>query len=332
MKRRFISTTFLLMAFGYASTMPSQTAGFQVEGTYSLGVSGGYDYMAFDPASHLLYIAQGTQAVVFNVDTHTVAHLITGLVHAHGFVFDGSGKIGYLSDGGANVVRIFDRTSFKEVGQIPVGVNPDGMVLEPTTGHLFVFNGKSKNLSVVDVASRQVVATVPVPGKPEFPTADGAGFVYDNIEDTHQVLKISAAQNKVVATWTIAGCESPSGMAIDPPSHRIAPVCDNGKMPVINTANGQVVAMPTIGTGPDAVVFDAKRKLFFSSNGDTGTLSVVEQKNADAYTTIGTVKTAPKGRTLALDSHTGKIYIVAPDPKSTAPIASQPLVLLEIGR
>ena len=54
------------------------------------------------------------------------------------------------------------------------------MVIEPTTGHLFVFNGKSKNLSVMDLASRKVVATVPLPGKPEFPTADGKGHVSSN--------------------------------------------------------------------------------------------------------------------------------------------------------
>jgi len=331
MKRSLVAAAILFTTTLAAPFVAAQKPAFRVTNTFHLNASGGYDYMAFDPSSHLLYIAQGTQVVVFDVEKQAVAHVLTGMQHTHGFVFGSDGKTGYVSDGGANVIRIFDRTSFKELGQIPVGANPDGMLIEPTTGRLFVFNGKSKNLMVVDLATRQVIATVPLPGKPEFPTADGAGFVYDNIEDTHEVVKISAADNKVVATWKIAGCESPSGMAIDASAHRITPVCDNGKMPVIDTADGKVVAMPSIGTGPDAVVLDTKRNLYFSSNGDAGTLSVVEHAGGDKYVTVATVKTAPKGRTLALDSRTGRIYVVAPDPASSVPVANRALVLLEIG-
>jgi hypothetical protein len=43
---------------------------------------------------------------------------------------------------------------------------------------------------------------------------------------------------------------------------------------------------------------------------------------------VQTVKTVPKGRTLALDKATGAIYIIAPDPASTA--AVKPLVLLKV--
>jgi YVTN family beta-propeller protein len=305
---------------------------YHVTRTYSLGVAGGYDYMSFDPATHLLFIAQGTQVVVFNPAKGAVTGTITGMSHTHGIVFNKDGKTGYISDGGANVIRVFDRGSLKETAQIAVGTNPDGMVIEPTTNHLFVFNGRSKNLSVIDLASRKVIATVLLPGKPEFPTADGRGHVFDNIEDTHQVIELSAADNKIIATWTIVGCESPSGMAIDAAAHRIASVCDNGKMPVIDTDTGKVVATPTIGTGADAATFDPTQKLFFSSNGDSGDLTIVKQQDANTYVPIQTQKTAVKGRTIAMNSADGKLYIIAPDPASTAPAASKPLILIEVSR
>jgi YVTN family beta-propeller protein len=331
----FPSTAIVVFASSllYAASVETQAPHeYHVTRTYSLGVEGGYDYMSFDPASHLLYIAQETQVVVFNPAKGAVTGKIAGMSHTHGIVFDKDGKTGYISDGGANVIRVFDRGSLKEITQIAVGTNPDGMVIEPASNHLFAFNGRSKNLSVVDLASRKVIATVPLPGKPEFPTTDGAGHVFDNIEDTHQVVEISAANNKVIATWTITGCESPSGMAIDVAAHRIASVCDNGKMPVIDTGTGKIVAMAAIGTGADAAAYDAAQKTFFSSNGDSGDLSVVKQQNANTYATIQTVKTAPKGRTVALNSADGKLYIIAPDPQSSAPAASKPLILIEISR
>jgi DNA-binding beta-propeller fold protein YncE len=301
---------------------------YHVAETYKLEVSGGYDYMTFDPATHLLYIAQGDQVLVFDAAKGAVAGTLKGLVHTHGVVLDKDGVTGYVSDGGSGIVQIFSRSPLAKTGTITVGSNPDGMVIEPTTGHLFVFNGKSKNLSVVDLGAKKVIATVALPGKPEFPTADGKGNVFVNIEDTHQVMKISAGDSKPVATWTIAGCESPSGMAIDADAGRIFPVCDNGKMPVIDTTTGKVVAMPSIGAGPDAAAYDAVRHMVFSSNGDAGTLSIVHQVSPDSYTTVQTVKTVPKGRTLALDKATGAIYIIAPDPASTA--AVKPLVLLKV--
>ena len=144
------------------------------------------------------------------------------------------------------------------------------------------------------------------------------------------MVKIAASDNKPLASWTIAGCESPSGMAIDPTAERIFPVCDNGKMPVIDIHTGKVVAMPAIGTGPDAAAYDGERHLLFSSNGDAGTLSIVKQDSADGYTPLQTVKTAAKARTLALDPTSGDVYVIAPQPGS--PIATAPLVLLKIAR
>lgn len=43
---------------------------------------------------------------------------------------------------------------------IPAGTNPDGIICERSTNTLWAFNGASKNATVIDVASREVVGTV----------------------------------------------------------------------------------------------------------------------------------------------------------------------------
>jgi hypothetical protein len=55
-----------LAAMSIAPALRAQTGAYRVTNTFALNTTGGYDYMAFDPASHLLYIAQGSQVLVFD--------------------------------------------------------------------------------------------------------------------------------------------------------------------------------------------------------------------------------------------------------------------------
>jgi len=282
-------------------------------------------------ATHTLYIAQGDKVLVFDTKSGTVTGTMGGMNRIHGIVLMPDGKTAYVSDGGANEVRIMDRATLQQTGSIAVGEGPDAMVLEPVTGHLFVFCGKSKELSIIDPATNTVLATVPLPGRPEYPVADGTGFIYDNIEDLDQLIRIDASRNKIVDTWTFNGCKGPSGQAIDIASMRAFSVCDNGRMVVTELPRGKQVAAIPIGQGPDAAVFDAAQKLAFSSNGDTGTLSIVQEVTPNKFQLVQTVATAPKGRTLALDPTNGDIYIVAPDP-NTPGTDAKPLILMKVSR
>jgi YVTN family beta-propeller protein len=287
---------------------------------WTIGGEGGWDYLLADPSAHRLYVTHGGRVEVIDLNTGKSVGAITGLKGTHGVALDDDGKFGYISDGGANSVIVFDRGNLATVATIPAGTNPDGILFEPTTKTVWAFNGRSKNVTVIDTSSRKVIATVALPGKPEFPTADGKGNVYDNIEDQNLIVRLDAKSPKVTASWPLAGCESPSGMAIDRTGGRLFSVCDGKKMAVVDFSNGKVLATPTIGDGPDAAAFDPRTKLAFSSNGD-GTLSVVAA-DASGYKTIQTLPTQARARTMALDPSTGKIYLVTaqfgPAPAATA--------------
>ena len=284
---------------------------YHVSATWSIGGDTWWDYLALDPVSKLLYVTHGDHVVVVDTSTGKVKRDITGLKGTHGVAFDTSGKFGYISDGGANEVVVFDRKTDAIVTRVPAGTNPDGIVFEPVTQTVWAFNGRSKNATVIDDATHQVVATVALPGKPEFPVVDGSGTVYDNIEDLSKIVRIDAKTHTVVAAWPIAPCEGPSGLAIDKEHSRLFAVCD-GKMAVVDAKTGRVVATPSIGDGPDAARFDAKHQLAFSSNGD-GTLSVIHEDSPDTYSVVQTLPTKKGARTMELDEATGKIYTVTAD-------------------
>jgi YVTN family beta-propeller protein len=291
---------------------------------WTVGGEGGWDYLTSDPKAHRLYVTHGPRVEVLDTDSGKVVGSITGLKGTHGVALDDSGKYGYVSDGGANVVVVFDRATLATVASIPAGTNPDGIAFEPVTKTVWAFNGRSSNATVIDTGQQKVVATIPLDGKPEFPVADGKGTVFANIESKNEIVRFDAAARKITATWPLANCESPSGLAIDLAGRRLFAVCDGGKMAVVDANSGKTLANPSIGDGPDAARYDSARKLAFSSNGGSGTLTIVDA-GKEGYPVLQNLATQRGARTMTLDSSTGRIYLAtAKFGERPAPTAENP--------
>jgi YVTN family beta-propeller protein len=306
----------LLAAGAMFVTVKATTAAFAAEGpfhvehTWQVGGEGGWDYIAVDPQTDLLYITRGDHVQVVNRETGTQVADITGLHGTHGVVFAKDGN-GYISDGRGNQVVVFDRKTFKVIRTIPAGTNPDGILYEPVTRTVWAFNGRSHNVTVIDTKDDQVVGTLDLPGKPEFPVADGKGNIYDNIEDKSEIVDIDARSRKLLARWPVAPGESPSGLAIDRANGILFSVCDNQKMTIVSTKTGKVIATPTIGDGPDAARFSRDDGYAFSSNGESGTLTVVQEGGLRThFTVVQNLPTEKGARTMTLSPDGSKVYLV----------------------
>ena len=287
-------------------TVPGQ-APYQVLAHWKIGGTGGWDYLLADPPAHLLYLTHGPRVEVIDSRDGKAVATITGMKGTHGIALDDSGEYGYISDGGSNEVLVFNRHTFQTVTTIPAGTNPDGIVFDPNTKTVWAFNGRSQNATVIDTATNRAIATVDLPGKPEFPVADARGSVYDNIESANEIVRIDAHTRGITATWKLKDCDSPSGLAIDRAHRRLFAVCDGGKMAVLDADTGAQLASPGIGDGPDAAAFSARQQLAFSSNGG-GTLTVVDA--AHAYAPLETLPTARGARTMAYDESTDHLFVV----------------------
>ncbi len=342
--RRFFSRTALVSGLSLSlltACSPAFAQQYQVENRWNIGGEGGWDYLIADPGAHLLYITHGPRVEVIDTTIGKPANALTGFKSTHGVALDDKDQYGYVSDGAGNAVAAFDRHTFKVVATIPAGTNPDGIVYEPVTKTVWAFNGRSQDASVIDTATQKVVATIKLSGKPEFPTVDGKGNVFVNIETKNSIAKLDAKSKTVTAEWPLMGCESPSGMAIDTDHHRLFSVCDGQKMAVTDYTSGKVVATPEIGDSPDAAGYDAKRQLAFSSNGE-GTLTVVDA-SSPAYKVVQNVATQKNARTMAFDAGTGRIYLVTAEygpkpaatsenPRPRAPVIPGSFTILVVGR
>lgn len=286
---------------------------FHVEHVWKIGGDGGWDYMSVDPHSKLLYITRGDHVIVFNTSEGKQVAEIDGLHGIHCVVFASDGVHGYITDGGANQVAVFDRKTEKIVARIPVGNHPDGEVFEPVTRTVWAFDGGSHDATVISTKTNEVVATIALPGRPEFPVADGRGHVFDNIESTSQLVRLDAKTLKLTGTFPLAPCDSPSGLAIDPAHRRLFSVCDNQTMAVVDADSGKVTTTVAIGDGPDASRYTANGDFAFSPNGSSGTMTVAHEDSPDHYTVVQTLTTKKGARTMAIDPDGNHVYTVTAD-------------------
>jgi DNA-binding beta-propeller fold protein YncE len=288
----------------------------------TLGGEGMWDYLVCDSHARLLYITRGTLVMVVNADTYAVVGDIPGK-GVHGVALAPEFGRGFISDGKANAVIIFDLKTLKVLGSVPAGNKPDAIVYDSVSRRVFAFNGDSGTATVVDAASGKVVGTITLGGDPEFAVADGQGHIYNNLEDKSELVRIDSRKLTVTAHWPLAPCESPSGLAMDKESRRLFSGCHNQMVAVVDADSGKVLATPAIGRGVDANAFDPGTHLIFSSNGD-GTLTVIHEGPA-GVTPVASVPTQRGARTMALDLKTHRVYLVTAEfGASPTPTADHP--------
>ncbi len=286
---------------------------------YVVGGDGGWDYLSFDAAGHRLFVSRGSKLQVLDPDKDTLQGEIPTGEGAHGAALAPDLGKGFTSNGRSNDVTVFDLKTLKVTDTIKLtGQGPDAFAYEPVTKRVFFFNGHSNNVSVVDAVAEKEIAVIPLEGRPEFAVVDGKGKVYVNIESKSDLSEIDAAKAAVTKTWSLAPCDSPSGLAMDPVHRRLFSGCDNKLMAVSDPDAGKVVATFPIGEGVDACGFDPGTGLAFSSNGE-GSLTVAHEDGPDTYKVVETVPTEKYARTMTLDPVSHHVYVVTADLKIDPP-------------
>jgi YVTN family beta-propeller protein len=263
-----------------------------------------------DAANHRLYVSHGTQTEVIDTNTDKLVGSIMGTNGVHGIAIANDLGRGFISDGRDNDVTVFDLKTLIVISKVKTGQNPDAIIYEPVSKRVFTFNGRSSDSTAIDAKTGDVItASIPVGGKPEFAQVDGKGHIYANIEDKNEIVEVDAKNALVSRRYSIAPCDSPSGLAIDVKKNRLYSVCENKMMVVSDFTTGKVLATPAIGAGPDGVAFDDGYA--FSSNGQDGTITVVGETSPGKFEPAATIQTQRSARTIAADPSTHKLYLPA---------------------
>lgn len=291
-----------------------------------------YDYITVDAEARRVYVSHGAEVVVLNADDDSLVGKISGLTRCHGVAIVKKLGEGFITDGdsrpGATVqsVFVFDLKTLKITGEIKTGQNDtDAIIYEPVSGHIFTFNGDSKNSTVIDPVKKSVITNIDLVGEVEFPAVDGKGMIYDNNPGKDEVVAIDARTNTVKARWSTAPEGHPVSMAMDQKNRRLFSAGRGPQFVVMMDADtGKVIQSYPISGGVDANAFEPSTGLLFVATRE-GMLHIYHEDSPDKLSEVETVKTEYGAKTLQLDPKTHKVFLSTSDfNPPAAPTEKQP--------
>src|SRR5271157_6194820 len=274
--------------------------------------TGGWDYVTVDAAARRVYVSHSTQVDVLDADSFSLVGTIPNTPGVHGIAIAPEAGRGYISAGKADSVVAFNLKTLKSLGEIKVGKKPDAIIYEPLTKRIYVMNGDSESITVLNAADGTVAGTIALGGGPEFAVSDGKGNLYVNLEEQNETLHIDVTSLKVKDRWPLAPCATPTSLALDKESRRLFVGCRSHHFAVLNADTGKLVFTAPIGERVDAGAFDSTTRLAYVSTGD-GKVFVFHQDSPDAYTLVQEIATHPGSKTMGYDPKTRNLIVPSSD-------------------
>lgn len=316
----------VVLAAGLSLPASAGAQTFKVD-KYDIKGEGGTDYIAAEAATGRVFVSRSTHMMVVDGATGAVVGDILNTPGVHGAAFAPAAGHGFTTNSGDQTVTMFDLKTLGVLRQIKIGPGLDGIMYDADDDKVILTNHSRPigTLTAIDPKSGDVVATVELEDTaPEGAAADGKGRIFVNNESKNTIQVIDVKTWKPVASWPLAPCEGPTGIAYDKATNRIFSGCSKTSV-VVDASNGKVVASIPNGTRVDALGWDSERKLIYIPNGGEGNVTVVHQDGADKYSVVATVATVPGAKTITVDQKTHQVYLFqpqrgpAPPPPADAP-------------
>lgn len=178
---------------------------------------------------------------------------------------------------------------------ITVGKAPNFVVVSPDGRHAYVANGITNGdtpfITVVNTATNQVIATVPITaGPPQFLAfaPDGRRMyvaIYNDQRTIHEVDVFDTGSNTVVAripqpARPFLPAVSPNGKLLFVPNHDIA------SLSIIATDTNTVTAQINVPENPHWVAFSSDGKRAYTANHESNLVAVIDAVNLKIISTI----------------------------------------------
>src|SRR5262249_42649122 len=288
---------------------------FKVE-KFDIKGDGGTDYVAAEAATGRVFVSRGTHVMVVDGMTGKVLGDIPDTPGVHGAGLATKAGHGFTTNGGNSTVTMFDLKTLAVIKQIKVEQGGlDGIMYDEPDDKIILTNHSRPigTLTALDPKTGEIVGTAELEDTaPEGAAADGKGHIFVNNESKHTIQVIDVKTWKATASWPLAPCQGPTGIAYDKATNRIFSGCNKTSV-VLDANTGKVVAAIENGTRVDALGWDPGKKLIYIPNGGEGTVTVVHQDSADKYTVVATVPTFAGAKTITVDTNTHNVYLFQPE-------------------
>jgi len=323
-RRLFRLPAVVVGAYLLAAAADAQT--FKVD-KFDIKGDGATDYVTADPTTGRVFVSRSTHMMVVDGATGRVVGDIPNTPGVHGAGIAAKAGHGFTTNSGDQTVTMFDLKTLAVLKQIKVGPGLDGIMYDEPDDKIILTNHSRPigTLTAIDPVSGNIVASVELEDdSPEGAAPDGRGRIFVNNEGKSSIQVIDVKTWKPVASWPLAPCEGPTGIAYDTATNRIFSGCNKTSV-VVDAASGKVVATIANGSRVDALGWDAGKKLIYVPNGAEGNVTVAHQDGPDRYSVVATVQTVPGAKTITVDSRTHNVYLFQPERgPAPAPAAGAP--------
>ncbi len=307
--------TFGLLFVALTAPRVGRAQTFKVE-KFNIGGEGGTDYIMAEPGTGRVFVSRGTHVMVVDGPTGKVLGDIPDTPRMHGIALAPKANHGFTTNAGDSTVTMFDIKTLAVIKKVKIPTGGlDGIMYDEWSDHIILTNHSRPigTLVALDTKTGDIIGTVELEDNaPEGAASDGKGKIFVNNEGKNTIQVIDDKSLKVLASWPLAPCEGPTGIAYDRATNRIFAGCSKTSV-VVDAVSGKVVATIANGDGVDALGWDPSQKLIYIPAGRDGNVTVVHQDSPDTYTVVATVVTAPLAKTIAVDPVKHVAYLFTPE-------------------
>ncbi len=283
---------------------------------FSIGGDGGTDYLTAEPGTARVFVSRGTHVMVLDAATGKVVGDIPDTPRVHGIALAPKSGRGFITNGGDSTVTMFDLKTLAVIKKlrIPTG-GLDGIMYEDFADRIILTNHSRPIGTAValDAKTGDIVGTAQLEDdSPEGAASDGNGKIFVNNEGKNTMQVLDVKTMKVLASWPLAPCEGPTGIAYDRATNRIFVGCGKTSV-VVNPVTGKIVATIANGDGVDALGWDPVEKLIYIPAGRDSNVTVVHEDTPDKYSVVATVVTMRGAKTISVDPLKHVAYLFQPE-------------------
>src|SRR5579871_6651942 len=218
MTRRVLSVPVLFFFTSLAAPFLGTAQTFKVE-KFDIKGEGGTDYVAVESATGHVFVSRGTHMMVVEGATGKVLGDIPDTPVVHGAGIATKAGHGFVTNGGDSSVTMFDLKTLAVIKKIPLKTGGmDGIMYDDFLNRVILTNHSRPIGTVIalDPASGDSVAAAQLDDNgPEGAVGDGKGKLFVNLEGKSMMQVIDTKTWKSLATWPLAPCDGPTGIAYD---------------------------------------------------------------------------------------------------------------------
>ncbi len=280
--------------------------------------AGGFDHADIHLPSDRLYVAHTSNDALDVIDSARDKYVesMPGLTAVAGALVSEARGLVFTSNRGENTVSVFAPRAEQAAFKIAVGMKPNGLAFDAARGILIAANvgdpsiAGSHTVSVVDIARRERIAEIMVPGRTRWTIYDAAReMFFVNIASPARIIAIDARDPTRVSNEFEVPAAGPHGLDLDPATGRLLCACDAGVLFAIDAASGRVLGDVPLSGAPDVIFLNPRSRRLYVAIGDPGVIDVID---IDTMRCEEVVPTEAGAHTLALDRKRNKVYAFLP--------------------